>query len=265
MQNPEEYKFHSEQMKEEEFLKSSFYLDMRYFKDLYLGVLMRNITKEKDYNRLYEFLLSDNYKNRLIDNVDIWFKENLFDVHHEELLATLNNEKSCIDILLLSPNTNILVTVKSFVNRALECHTIFNDSKFNLKITFNTYPLRLTNYYNIILKSFIEKILEIKCNVIYNSPKMLIKNLYNYDCLFMYDINEILKLNPFDDIDNEEKILRLSKLYFFTPKLIHDKNILKTKTKKEIDKDFEFCEQFLNIFFNFFFLDLPSISIEKDE
>jgi hypothetical protein len=265
MQDTKEYEFNTEILKSSEFLKSSFYMDMRCFKDLYLGILMRHIVTQEMYDKFYEFVTSDSYKNRIIDNKEVWFDKEAFGIFHDEINEILKQKELHDKIFLSSPNTKTISFIKNCITTSLECHTIFSENNSKLELSFNTYPLKLSKKYKIILKALLDKNLQIESTVIYNTPSELASKINKYDCLFIYDFEEILKLNAFEDVKSENEAIQLSKLHIFTYRLIHDRELLFSKTRDEIDKDFVFCEQYMNIFFDFIFMNPSSINIEKEE
>lgn len=263
MQKSETYNVNQDCIRESMFLKKSFYLDICLFKDLYIGYILSNIENLKTYDKFYTFLNSDNYKYRLIDNKDFWDKGNLISLSHNDLIQKLNDKEFHDKLFEISPNTDIINLLKNLILKSLEDHNILNNEDEIIHLTVNIYPLKLSNVYIDILKNQLEKILLVKCQIINKSYKRLVnENLTKYDCWLIYDFNQILDQNPLGEKEDLSNITALQDIMFLTPRLTHDETLLNTKTREEIEKDFTFCEQYLNIFFEFSFIDPPKLYIE---
>lgn len=264
MQDKELYTLYSDYIKDDMFLKKNFYLDITLFKDIYLGIIFSHIQSHLEYKKIYDFIHSDKYKNRLIDNKDVWFDDSILNISHDQLIDTFKNEKSHDELFKISPNINIINLLKELVLKSLECHTILKDSTEVICLFINIYPLRLSKSYIDVLRINLERMLSIKCKIINKSTQELFDDkITNYDCWLIYNLNKILELDPFGEKEDLDKLDKFQKIAFLTPKLIHDVSIIETKSIDEIDNDFKFCEQYLNMFFEFSFINPTNIYVES--
>jgi len=250
MQDQKVFKLYEELIKNETFLKQRFYIDIRMIKDIFLGMILCHVKTEKEYTHFYNTIKSSRYTQRIIDNKDRIFGNEYIYPTHDEIIQILSNKNKHLDIIKYSPNLDGLNLIKDIIIESINCHNIFKEQK-EMFLYLNMYP-----FGNILngLQEYVESVVPAKCIIINKSPKELANDgLYEYDFWMIYNLDQLLKLITFEESDIS-KIEDLYKLYFITPKLIHDVSILK-KPMEDIKKDFKFCENFLNVAFNFSFIE----------
>lgn len=259
MQDPKLFNLYEQMIKDETFLKRKFYIDIRMIKDIFLGMVLYHVKTKKEYTHFYNTLKSSRYTQRIIDHKDRIFGDECIYPAHDEIMQILSDKTKHLDILKYSPNLDGLILIKNIIVESINCHNIFEEQK-EMCLYLNMYP-----FGNILngLQEYVESIVPAKCIIINKSPEELADDgLYKYEFWMIYNLDQLLKLTTFEESDIS-KIEDLYKLYFVTPKLIHDVSILE-KPMEDIKKDFKFCENFLNVGFNFSFMEPMKLKYETE-
>jgi hypothetical protein len=237
MQSKEQRMSYESFIENEVFIKHYIYCDINIIKDLSIGTIVSKIDKT-DYYQLLDFLSTSKYKNRISDDLNI---------------AVTDKKVSDTDILATSPLTN-------YYNFLLNLITNIKNNKSNsnnnlpTELVINFFPLDIDIKLRTIITNYLQEKLGIKVTSIINPINITI--LDKYDCLLIYNFNNISKLIDDEFTEDElyySKILRrYENVTIFTPKLIH---VELDKSDDEITKDFEFCENYMKLLFDFHYME----------
>lgn len=242
MQSSKEYADYTQIIKNDTYVKNKIYIDIGMIKDLSIGALVSKI-EENEYNKLISIIKTKEYENRINNNFS---------------LKTIEKDISDNELFTNSPIINYYNFIFELI-QVIKSNKQMIEGNRDIDVTINFYPLNIDVKIRDAITNYIGKQLGVSINSIVN--KIDINYLFRYDCLFIYNFDELSKL--IDDIFTEDEIYNFNLLTkytdidIFTPRLIHTEI---TKSVEKIIKDFDFCSLYMNLIFNFHFLP-PSIPI----
>jgi hypothetical protein len=226
---------------------SNIYLDLRLFKDIYLGTILDMISTSEEYNYIFKNLKT--YPFRYIDKLSRCFPELPFtDEQIEEHLSTMDHDK----LFQTSPNT---VCFMEFLRRVMDINnkTAVKQDTNVVNLTINTYPLTLSdNISQRMIVAFGDMFAMNISTINKHIDDIPLEEMLSYDECFIYDLKSLLENSIYSKAFTD---LKFEDITIYAPRQIKSLEVLEVLDDPEkLESDFLETETFLKLICRFTYL-----------
>lgn len=237
---------------------TSVYIDLPYIQDVYLGSLILQHFNEKDYKYIYSQL--DSYKKRWKLTHTDYFPE--LNCSEEKLVEYMKTQENAGPIIATSPMTSLFFHLQNFhLDMVNHTKKVSQTNEYPIiRYIVNVYPLNPTDKD---LRVLHDRIKLIAPNIVVGFVKKPIKEIQptlftDNQIWFIYDFSPFIDLespagNHFFQLDSFSNCMVFSPKRMGNPALEDEFDRL---TQKEIDQLCIDTATVLNLYSDFFFLDI---------
>lgn len=241
---------------------NNIYIDLQFIKDIFLGIILLNISSEDQYNNFIEEVKKDPY--RIIEDPLLLFPSIKFG--NFQYNDFLENQLNHNNIFKISPLTSFERELIPYIRRIIEMKKKIDDEYIKLSLYINMYPI--SNLSDDLLDQFRKYFLlkyssELEIHFLFKPITHLKKDILNFKALFIYDLKSFFDDKYYSSLFGEMKFLDKS---IVAPKILYDNSLI-TKYElynadlitliknEEIKKEFEYNDCYLNYLCQFTFID----------